>query len=1281
MAVLFKYRTPASYTYAPGFVQAGIKGDPGKQGDSGNALYFIDFEADNSYNIEMILQKIEGNYIISTNSIDKIAERPYKVNDLLLSNNGNCYQIIKSSETSIFNNFKFDIKPLGSIKNVSYNNIKHIRLYDVTGLKIYSQRTGRPIKYYDPRQLSCWVNNRTEKPYSTNFIGLKDRYNDDEDFALYGAWVKMCAVTNTQNEEDKDKIKYSFSIGLNGSKEYSLGGSFLNDTDDLSNAMGKSLSFKKNLEFPTISVFQEKDLVDTDTYKGLLNNLLREVVTPGHTRKPVSMYTAYFSDYSTDSLHPFGNNIACTLSQDRSMWYKTGIGSDYPETVEFSENLLSSNPRVEGFKRYSTIDKTIDPFGAGFAFTQEGVEITHDNLCGQGESDTSVYSNTSTPLDIDWFPKYSLGQSLTKIDEKDVQTEIDENKTSNLILYSKYKDYSSKFSDNYLYNSKSGNSLYFSGMKPSNVPLSIFNYLTNPSNEFKCIIKNTESKEINLTNVPIMISSAYRNKSFYVMFEDDPLNNDKNMYNTPEDSLEDDPTPPTPRDDENTSQYKYFWSFTSPKKIVGNTSVDVYFLYNGTLTDANFVFNELNTHPFINARQKDIFFSNEGEYANISYEGPYGLVMIENYSNAIEELSESSKDYINTHISEFMCYKVTITAKNVFYDTYVSIRLRASFKKSVSDELLTEVISEPLVSYSDPNAVKPAPPDLDNNGKPIENPIIDIIEREDDNRESFILRILHVPETKWSGEIIHNGIIETFTDETISLEKELPFNTPYRIIYSIDNIAKYYMLGEKLDNYNENAVEVNGEYYTKTHQAIYSGRLYSDTTIGEALEMYKEVYDVSLHRGNFLAYKQGNTPYNAGKFEYGSLIEDISNETYESLNAMSLGVFDFAGQGESGFVSDTVMITNEEGEEEIITLYNVYLTNKFNNETHILEEFAIDTSTFDYEPEVITPITGETAVTVSGHILDRETYAVNINIHYYDSVEQSTDAYKQYALRSSINFKQLIASGYRLDSSYVTYDEVNYPLGHPALSSAPEGTEFIPQSSISISSGSEYEFIQPPYSEGEELYVFNDTTDVLTINKPTKYKNLTINVTPSWEGIETDDYILVLTYDDVSTGLTIGDRRIIMPRAYSKEIPKLYMDLDSEIYDNIVLRLSIIEGSIVQSSPKEEPVITLYGTFGVETFNIKYDSDNIDLTYMPYDGYNENTRETPSININTHTVSLTSSQESYDPSTGEIGWYSFEITNIGGLEYGQSTFLPIYKIGALSTTFIELEIINTKSLE
>ena len=123
MPIVFKYKNPINVSYAPGRTNIGEDGELGSMGKAGNALYFTNLELDNSYNIELTLQKIENNIILSSSNIGNITKiREYKINDLILSNSGKCYKIIQSTSESLFKNYKYDIEYIGQFKTKSSVN-------------------------------------------------------------------------------------------------------------------------------------------------------------------------------------------------------------------------------------------------------------------------------------------------------------------------------------------------------------------------------------------------------------------------------------------------------------------------------------------------------------------------------------------------------------------------------------------------------------------------------------------------------------------------------------------------------------------------------------------------------------------------------------------------------------------------------------------------------------------------------------------------------------------------------------------------------------------------------------------------------------------------------------------------------------------------------------------------------------------------------------------------------------------------------------------------------
>ena len=913
MATDFRYKTPVNRNYAPGFVKPGLDGYVGNKGRSGNAVYFVDFDLDNSYDIEMALQKIENNFILANDSIKKLEGREYAVNDLLLSNSGKCYRIIESSPDSIFNNFKYDIEFLGAIKNNTDNNIKHVRIYDVTGLRFYSKKTGKLIKSYDPRQRSCWVNNRTEKPYSTDFYKLLKDYNDDEDFALYGAWLKMVAVTSvddTQKFTNKDGLtgsSYSFSILLNSNKSYALNGFPTENTGDpielgdetYSAGKGIGLNFKKKLEFPNITTKPESFFTPTPEQVAknkterdiLIEFLFNEVTKPGANNKAPLCTTSYMSDYSMDSYHPFGNNIMCTLSADNSMWYKSGVGAretvddngkrvykNIPESLELSKNLneLISDGSAQHV-RLKTINKNLEKYGAGLTFTQTAVEMVPGKIDYNKNIVTESFPDVSEPLKLEWFPQYAASQSLSSASEKEAQKELDQftsdaSTTSGLILYPTYQITSDLYKEDHRTNYKGGNSLFFSGIDKYEVPFSIFNFVTNTLNTYQCVIKSAATKEVVITEVPVLIDTSFRNKSYYISYEGDEEDLDDSFYNDPEDAENDDPTPPSNRDDENTDKiYKHYWSFKVPihmQYVQGGNTITVYFISNFDDT-LNVSINE--SEDIIKSvvdKQHKIFSLEIGEKILLP-------------SDDLDlDFDLKSKD----PNKPYYAIPVHITAnygESNLIDTYVGIKLNmqcTAFKDIPVDTRKDNVISEAIIAYSNPE-LEPNVPDASIN-KTEEKP--------DDDKKIYKLTIKHIIGTNWDGQIA--GTV--YKEQAAEISQYYIAKTPYEITYAILNVEKYYFLepvpdGETPDKDYEQVIR-DGKIYLKKRQITFKGNLRGDTVIGDDVIIEVFTFDVSVNAGNFVNVKNPDSSFiQFNEVPYGTIIEelpyfyDLVNETFE----------------------------------------------------------------------------------------------------------------------------------------------------------------------------------------------------------------------------------------------------------------------------------------------------------------------------------------------------------------------------------------------------------------
>ena len=1082
MATVFKYKTPVNRNYASGFVKPGLDGSVGNKGRSGNAVYFVDFDLDNSYDIEMALQKIEHNFILSNDSTKKLEGREYAVNDLLLSNSGKCYRIIESSQDSVFNNFKYDIEFLGAIKNNTDNNIKHVRIYDVTGLRFYSKKTGKLIKSYDPRQRSCWVNNRTEKPYSTDFYKLLKDYDDDEDFALYGAWLKMVAVTTVDDKQEftnKDGLtgsSYSFSILLNSNKSYALNGfptEYVGDPIELgdetySAGRGIGLNFKKKLEFPNITVKPESfftptsEQVKNKTERDILIEFLfNEVTKPGANKKCPLCTTSYMSDYSMDSYHPFGNNIMCTLSADNSMWYKSGVGAreitengrkiykNVPESLELSENLNESiSGGLAHHVRLGTINRNLEKYGAGLTFTQTAVEMIPGKIDYNKNIIPKSFPTSSEPLKLEWFPQYAASQSLSSANEKETQEELDQftsdaSTTSGLILYPTYQITSDLYKEDHLTNYKGGNSLFFSGIDKYEVPFSIFNFVTSTLNTYQCVIKSAATKEVVITDVPVLIDTSFRNKSYYISFEGDNNDIDDSFYNDPEDAENDDPTPPSNRDDENSDKiYKHYWSFKTPihmQYVNGGNTITVYFITNFDETLSVSINESEDIIESVVNKQHEIFSLTLGEKILLP-------------SDDLElDFDLKSKDPNRPYYA----VPVNITAnygESNLIDTYVGIKLNmqcTAFEDVPVKTRKENVISESIVAYSNPE-LKPNVQDSSIDG---------IEEKPDDDRKIYKLTIKHIIGTNWEGQIAGSS----YEDQAAEISEYYIAKTPYEITYTILNGEKYYFLepvpdGETPDK-NYEQVEIYDKIYLKKRQITFKGKLIEDTVIGDDVIIKVFTFDVSINAGNFINVKDPNSPViQYYEIPYGTIIENLPD--FYNLVNRTFERFEDNPDEEDGYV--------------------------------------FDKDHFEYYPDESSIITKNTNVIVSAIPLNRKDITVSIVIYYPNgpgntytggTMSTSYDSYKEFVTSYYPKFDSIILKHYAVEETYQIETE--------------DG-EVETKSSITISD-----------EKGNTVpYEYDDSVKSARIKNPTNYGKMTVYAYASFkEGQEEISGIFVKFHD------------------------------------------------------------------------------------------------------------------------------------------------------------------------
>lgn len=114
-----------------GFIEKAQSGTEGKNGIPGSSLYFIDYDLSNSYYKELIIKRIENNYILSSNKGTKLIGRTYCIGDIIMTQNLNIYRIIESINTT--STHKYDIEYIGSIMNKKENETPSIsdRFVDV----------------------------------------------------------------------------------------------------------------------------------------------------------------------------------------------------------------------------------------------------------------------------------------------------------------------------------------------------------------------------------------------------------------------------------------------------------------------------------------------------------------------------------------------------------------------------------------------------------------------------------------------------------------------------------------------------------------------------------------------------------------------------------------------------------------------------------------------------------------------------------------------------------------------------------------------------------------------------------------------------------------------------------------------------------------------------------------------------------------------------------------------------------------------------------------------
>lgn len=546
MAITFKYRNHLNLSYAPGVSYPGKDGLPGKKGISGNSMYFVDFDLDNSYSIDLALQKIENNNILTNDSNLTVNNRPYKVNDLLVSNTGNVYKIVEAvNDEAKAKNYKFDIKFLGKLHHSVENDAIKVVIYDITGL-VLKDSANQVVKYYPARQKCCVPTNRSEKSLRTKtYTEENDMVSEevdthmnptDKDFYMYGTWIKPVLWVGkdltTEETVSSKRLKYSLQIELNNKKEI-IGTRIPGSKDSLNFNFNKVLEFANPGIIASDSSVSTANIIYTDEF--LLG--LRDVDNVSHSK----FKAIYLSDMQMDKFHPCTNNIQCTLNKEdekQLLWYKIGRDS-VPDPT-----LVDDKNKQERYIDFPSLkiggEALVDPEDEDSqTYCEKTIHDFTDNVSYYA-MDGSIGSET---LKTEMFPKYAYGKSL--VYDKDSSVNYIDSESMYKILNEAYNPktlddknygYGTLFIDDdrniKTDRSRIGDSAYFSSIIPNEifdssyngVPANevsneIFDFISDDKNNYKLVVKKVNDKTVTISEISVEFNTTTFKNAVYRQFE------------------------------------------------------------------------------------------------------------------------------------------------------------------------------------------------------------------------------------------------------------------------------------------------------------------------------------------------------------------------------------------------------------------------------------------------------------------------------------------------------------------------------------------------------------------------------------------------------------------------------------------------------------------------------------------------------------------------------------------------------------------------------------------
>lgn len=322
----FRFKKPINWAYAPGLTKAGADGSIGNAGLDGNAVYFIDYELNNSYNIELAQQKLENNFTLSGNSVQISENRTYHSGDLIISSSGNCYRIEKGGDPY----YTFSIHYIGRISYNKSNN--ETKILGLVVCLIKDEESGFSDNY------------RNFVPNNRQFLEEEDgiyriKYTRDtaidpsneEVFRVNGVWCKFLVITETAPYPNE---KYSVEVRFENRKTYQF-----NSVSDLSfqvndptaPPLGGIFKFNKTLEFSAPGIVQSDPAADIDATR-LLESSIAEIAN--YEGNPY-----FLSDMSLDKMHLYNNDIKHIVTKQDDKTYVSLDGISSMKEV-YDENIV-----------------------------------------------------------------------------------------------------------------------------------------------------------------------------------------------------------------------------------------------------------------------------------------------------------------------------------------------------------------------------------------------------------------------------------------------------------------------------------------------------------------------------------------------------------------------------------------------------------------------------------------------------------------------------------------------------------------------------------------------------------------------------------------------------------------------------------------------------------------------------------------------------------------------------------------------------------------------------